>query len=95
MSKKSSKIITGFSLKTREGFKKWLQHKVSSTSPLFQYFENLYIKETGMAEEIQERIEQLKVSKDLIDEQYERDIQTALDIESEDELSNEEFNPEV
>ena len=48
-----------------------------------------------MAEEIQERIEQLKVSKDLIDEQYERDIQTALDVESEDELSNEEFNPEV
>lgn len=46
MSKKSSKIIAGFSLKTREGFKKWLQHKVSSTSPIFQYFENLYIKET-------------------------------------------------
>ncbi len=59
------------------------------------WVQNLYIKETGMAEEIQERIEQLKVSKDLIDEQYERDIQTALDIESEDELSNEEFNPEV
>ena len=59
------------------------------------WVQNLYIKEPGMAEEIQERIEQLKVSKDLIDEQYERDIQTALDIESEDELSNEEFNPEV
>ena len=59
------------------------------------WVQNLYIKETGMAEEIQERIEQLKVSKDLIDEQYERDIQTALDVESEDELSNEEFNPEV
>lgn len=59
------------------------------------WVQNLYIKETGMAEEIQERIEQLKVSKDLIDEQYERDIQTALDIESEDELPNEEFNPEV
>lgn len=59
------------------------------------WVQNLYIKETGMAEEIQERIEQLKVSKDLIDEQYERDIQTALDIELEDELSNEEFNPEV
>ena len=59
------------------------------------WVQNLYIKETGMAEEIQERIEQLKVSKDLIDEQYERDIQTALDVESEDELSNEEFNPEM
>ena len=59
------------------------------------WVQNLYIKETGMAEEIQERIEQLKVLKDLIDEQYERDIQTALDVESEDELSNEEFNPEV
>lgn len=57
------------------------------------WVQNLYIKENGMAEEIQERIEQLKVSKDLIDEQYERDIQNELNEPESDEI--EEFAPEI
>ena len=44
-------------------------------------------------EAIENGLKQLKVSKDLIDEQYERDIQNELDKPDSDEI--EEFVPEI